>query len=426
MKFSAWGVQNEILNSRARVVGAFAGKRGGKTEVGAIWSIMRQEENAGRMFGADKPIGVILAPTNDMLRRLSMKKFITYAKPFIKQYNQSTQEITWHDGSIIYGLSADKPERIEGIKVSNFAWVDEVFQIKEQLFLELKARVADCGAPILCTGSLGVQYLNPKLHWAHRWFKENKSDKVECYEWKTSDNPHFPAEELENLRDTLDPQTYRSMFEINWNTTPKNGVYEDFDDGNIIKGFEPLPSDRIYVSIDWGWAHPAAILFIAVRGDRVYVFDEIVESKLKLEHMPGRILSTLEKWGVERVMDYVADVAGRQEREQIGKSNIAWFKDKHGIDIRFVTAKKLTNILNGISLVRQYIRNGRGQRRLFVDERCQKTIDGLKRYRYPEKDGIILNENPIKEDDDAVDSLRYFFINVMRDDSNRVSRTIQL
>ena len=42
---------------------------------------------------------------------------------------------------------------------------------------------------------------------------------------------------------------------------------------------------------------------------------------------------------------------------------------------------------------------------------CPKSIDGLKRYRYNEKDGIIQNENPLKVDDDAVDMIRYFFVN---------------
>ena len=42
---------------------------------------------------------------------------------------------------------------------------------------------------------------------------------------------------------------------------------------------------------------------------------------------------------------------------------------------------------------------------------CKESIDGMKRYKYPEKDGIIQNENPVKEDDDAVDMIRYYFIN---------------
>ena len=42
-----------------------------------------------------------------------------------------------------------------------------------------------------------------------------------------------------------------------------------------------------------------------------------------------------------------------------------------------------------------------------------RQIHAVKRYTYPEKDGTIQNENPIKQDDDEVDNIRYFFINIL-------------
>ena len=58
-----------------------------------------------------------------------------------------------------------------------------------------------------------------------------------------------------------------------------------------------------------------------------------------------------------------------------------------------------------------------GERRLFVNaKKAPKTIEGLKSYRYPERDGQVLNESPIKENDDCCDSLRYFVVNYLDDD----------
>ena len=98
-----------------------------------------------------------------------MEPFL-YAKPFIKDFNKAKSEITWIDDSIIYGLSGDKPERIEGLKL-HWAWCDEVLQMSEQLFLEVRARTSDTQGNIICTGSLGLQFINPKQHWAHKHFK---------------------------------------------------------------------------------------------------------------------------------------------------------------------------------------------------------------------------------------------------------------
>lgn len=244
--------QQEFLQSGARLKGAFAGKRGGKTEIGAIQSIIYQEQKLDyNANGIDPYLGVIIAPTIDMLRRLSLKKFIAYAHPFIKNYNKTTHEITWHDDSLIYGLSADRPERIEGIK-ANWVWCDEVFQMNEQLFLEVRARTSDTLGNIICTGSLGVNFVNPKLHWAYRYFKEKPSEGVSVFEWKTSDNPYFPKDEIESLKNTLDPQTFRAMFKINWNTIPRSAVYHQFDNDNVLSNYSYNPELKTYVAIDWG------------------------------------------------------------------------------------------------------------------------------------------------------------------------------
>ena len=66
----------------------------------------------------------------------------------------------------------------------------------------------------------------------------------------------------------------------------------------------------------------------------------------------------------------------------------------------------------GVALVRTYIKTGSGIIKFYIDElRCPKTIDGMLNYSYPTKDGQIVNENPLKVADDAMDSLRYYFVN---------------
>ena len=67
----------------------------------------------------------------------------------------------------------------------------------------------------------------------------------------------------------------------------------------------------------------------------------------------------------------------------------------------------------GLPIVRTFIKNGKGENKFYVSRNCVKSIDGLRQYRYPEKDGIIQNENPVKLDDDACDMIRYFFVNYM-------------
>jgi len=403
--FTPFDKQARFLQSQARIRVAAASKRSGKSEVGAIESIIHLETRPGWTESSVDPyIGVIIAPTSDMLRRLSMKKILGFAKPFRPEVNETRQEITWHNGSIAYGISADRPERLEGIK-ANFIFLDEAFQMEEQIFLESMARVADTRGKIWITGSLGVQYRNPRSHWIHRHFKEKPIADSELFEWTTSDNPHFPKEELERLKDTLDPITYRQMFEICWDTQGSNLVYDTFGSQNLIANYQYNPKLETYVSIDWGWNCPAVALYIQYdqKIDTAYLFDEIVGSKITLE-------SLYEKMAAKpyHITKLFCDIAGNQEREQTGISNIQWFRQPpRNMHFTYRTSA----IAHGISVVRSYILNSRGQRRLYIDDKsCPKTVDALRNYQYDQKHGE-LSELPNKKHSDCPDALRYFFVN---------------
>lgn len=399
------------MRSAARVRGAFAGKRGGKTEVGAIEGVIRTELRKGFVDnGRDPYVGIIIAPTHAMLKRLSLMKFLAFSVPFKPRVVGT--DVFWHNGAIVYGISADNPQRAEGIK-ANWVWMDEGFQMKEQMLLEAKARVADTEGDIWITGSLGVQYNNPKAHWIYKHFKQNPDEDTQCFEWGTSENPYFPKREIERLRRSLDAKTFRQMFELSWDVQGTNLVYEDFGEETLLKApykFNPmLPT---YIAVDWGWTHPAAVLFIQhdPAKDTVYVFDEIYKSKMTLEVMYDLIQGKLEKYPGIRIREWICDIAGLQTREQTAISNVEWFKQApRGIYFKYRTSA----VTHGISIVRSYIKNAIGQRRFFIDpETCPKTVEEFPKYAYKvNKASGELGEEPIKEGEDALSALRYFFVN---------------
>ena len=134
----------------------------------------------------------------------------------------------------------------------------------------------------------------------------------------------------------------------------------------------------------------------------MFLIDEIVESKLTLERLWEKI-----KAKPYAIRNWFCDSAGKQTREQTGISNVSWFQQSpRNIHFKY----RNTAISYGIPLVRSFIQNGMGQKKLFIDPRCRKTIDQMKSYRYPEKDGII-GEVPVKEHDHCCDALRYYFVN---------------
>lgn len=402
MIYKAFDKQIQFHKSQARQRLVMAGKRGGKTECGAIEALIHTETRPGwTPNGVDPYLGVIIAPTSDMMRRLSLAKFFGYAQSFKYDYNKSVHEITWHNGSKIYAISGERPKRLEGLR-AHWIWADEVTQLDEQLYLEMLARVSDTKGRIWLTGSLGVSYNNPKQHWIYRLIKERQQPGIEVFEWSTAENPYFPKDELERLQDSLDPRSYRQMFTIDWNTAPTNLVYENFDEGNQ-QPHKYDPNLETSVSIDWGWSHECACLFFQTDGERVYLFDEIVSSKLLLDDLWNRIKSK-----GYHINNWYCDAAGLQTREQSGKSNIHWFREQpREVHFKF----KRISVSEGIAVVRSFIQNALGQKRFFIDPKmCPKSLDGILNYRYQQKNGIM-TEEVFKERDDACDAIRYYFIN---------------
>lgn len=402
--FKPFKQQKEFLKDKHRVRCLFAAKRGGKSEAAYLDTIMKADSQPNYEGGKDPYLMAIVAPTQDMLTRLVWPKFKMFAGHMCKRFVNKPDVFEFENGSIVYGISAEKINRMEGLKLYHIH-LTEAFQMKQVALLESMARTTDTKGTITIDGSLGPQLINPKQHWLYRMFKDKIYPDAKIWEWATVDNPYVDKEEIERQRNFLDPVTFRSMYEINWDTIPTNAVYDSFSDDNVMETYTYNPKLPTYVAIDWGWAHPMACGFFQVDNstNTVYLFDEIISSKLKIEQLHKKILAK-----PYRINGWCCDVAGNQEREQSGISNINWFKTKN-IHMKH----RRTAVTYGIPILRSYIRNGKDEVKFYISKQCVKSIDGMRQYRYKEKDGIILNENPLKENDDAVDMIRYFFVNYM-------------
>jgi len=414
IRFRPFGPQKEFLQARNdfRYRGLFAGKRSGKSEIAYVDTCLKIEEKPNYFDnGIDPHLIVIISPTHDMMQRLVWPKFIKFAAPWIKQFIPSANKIICNDNkTIIYGISAEKISRMEGLKVHHIH-ITEVFQVGEDAFLESLARTTDTKGTITIDGSLGPQLVNPKNHWVYKRFIENKFPDTKIWEWATIENPHIDKEEIHKMKEALDLKTFRSMYEIDWDTPPMHAVYDNFSENNVIEYYSVSEKLETIISIDWGYAHPMAVVFLQYdrARDTFYQFDEIIKSKLTLDILYQLIEQKIKQHNLKNIKWY-ADVAGNQEREQLGISNIRWFWDRHQIRIQ----SSRLRVLKTVAIVRSYIQNTNNAIRYFVSTNCPLTIDSIKRYRYVVKNGVVQNENPEKLDDDGVDALRYGLVNGIR------------
>ena len=181
-------------------------------------------------------------------------------------------------------------------------------------------------------------------------------------------------------------------------------VYKSFSrPQNVMEYFHPreLWNDlRFYWALDFGVKHPMAFLFIAVDSDNhVYIFDMIYESNLLLKDLMTKV--------DEKKKDYWIDfewiVADSQDARSRTELKELW--------MRTIKSNKRSKWENQMSNRKAWIMKINQMLNLWeiiVSDKCQALISEFEIHHYAEKgqDGTV-----VKEDDDALDALRYFIFN---------------
>lgn len=233
-------------------------------------------------------------------------------------------------------------------------------------------------------------------HFYDLYNQQEKDSDYKSFHFTSYDNPHIPADELNKARlevgETRFGQEYLADFK-----KMEGLVYKEFDRKMHVMSteFERQFAKKenmveLLVGVDFGYTHPCAVLSVyRDHADNYYVLDEWYETG-KTE---------------DQIADYVQALqANRVYPDPESPSSIATLK-KRGVNVREVIKGK-DSVKNGINKVRELLR----AKKLFISSRCSNLLFEFETYAYPEESKRTaegLSENPIKENDDALDSLRY-------------------
>ena len=140
--------------------------------------------------------------------------------------------------------------------------------------------------------------------------------------------------------------------------------------------------------IDFGFTNPAAVIPLKIDKDRNYY---AVREWYKTGQTESQIAEYTANQRFNKVYPDPESASGVKELRNAG------------VNVRTVT-KNNDSVRVGISKIRELFK----QNRLFISTDCANLIDELETYSYPEKrDRHNEEENPIKENDHALDALRY-------------------
>lgn len=305
-------------------------------------------------------------------------------------------------GKKCYVLGADNKARINPIRGSSieYCYGDEVATWEEGVFQMLKSRLDR-------PNSIFDGTCNPET--PMHWFKTFLDSNADIYQqsYTIYDNPFLDPEIVHNLEKEYTGTVFFQRFILGEWTLAEGLIYKHFSEEKNLYD-KPL-SDEIrkrsisYVSIDYGSANPTAFLHILYDPqDRVIYVD-------KEYYYDGRH-EVVQKTDEDYAQDLMAFVPPEEAAAVVIDPSALSFR----IAIRrlnYRVKEAVNDVLNGIRDVSTLMSVGK----LMVNVSCEKLLKEIRTYAWDEKAAQQLGiDKPIKQNDHAVDALRYFVNTIVR------------
>lgn len=278
---------------------------------------------------------------------------------------------------------ARSESKIRGLTLQG-AYCDELTMLPEDFFAMLLSRLRMPGAKLIAT-------TNPDT--PRHWLKENYIDRADELDFLDvrfliDDNTTLPAEYVENIKREYVGVYYERFILGHW-VIAEGLIYPMFD--NVVPTVERKYT-QYYVSMDFGIQNPTAMLLWGLCDDVWYLVREYYHS--------GR------ETGVQKtVSQYYGELeklcSGLTIKSLIIDPSATPFIAECRRTIKFRVWKANNEVIDGIQHTAEVLQS----RKLLVNDCCERTINEFGLYSW---DQDAPEDKPIKENDHAMDAVRYF------------------
>ncbi len=329
-----------------------------------------------------------IASTYQQARDIAWEMLKAKALPVATKINESRLEITvqTQDGgsSLIILRGWESVETLRG-QYFDFLVLDEV-----AMYRNFMTGWQEVLRPTLTDKKGSVLFIStPKgfNHWYEIFNIQASDGDYKSFQFSSYDNPFLPKEELDKAKQEMTEDRFAQEYMADFRKM-EGLVYKEFDRTKHLFDTDPTRVVETIAGVDFGTTNPAAEITIKKDYDQNYwVTSEWYERGKTDAEIAEHVSGT----PYNKVYADPESASGNLELK------------KRGVNCRDVVKNK-DSVRNGINAVRELFRTGK----LKIHVSCQNLIWELETYSYPEKkDQHNPEENPIKENDHALDALRY-------------------
>lgn len=292
-------------------------------------------------------------------------------------------------GKKVYALGADNKKHVARIQGATFEYVygDEVTTWSQDVFEMLKSRLR-------CEHSHFDGTCNPDN--PEHWFKKFLESDADIYQQSyVIDDGVLPPKVVEELKKEYSGTVYYDRYILGlWRQA--DGLIYKFGAENIV---DAVPDrGEYYISCDYGTLNPFSA--------GLWCWDGKIATRIREYYYSGRdersnktdeeYYTELEKLaGDLHVKSVIVDPSAASFIEVIRRHK------------RFTVKKAVNDVLPGIMTTARYLQDGT----IKIHRSCKDAIREFGLYRWDESS---TEDRPIKENDHAMDDIRYFAMTILR------------
>lgn len=297
-------------------------------------------------------------------------------------------------GKRCYALGADNRKHVDRLRGATIEYVygDEVTTWSEEVFEMLKSRLR-------CEHSRFDGTCNPDS--PHHWFKRFLDSDADIFQQSyTIDDGCLPAKIVNELKKEYAGTVYYDRYIRGLWTVAEGLVYQmvaDNPERFTLKGPTQGMDGRFFVSIDYGTINPCSMGLWCVQGRRaIRVKESYYDSrKANRQRTDEEHYAALEELTRGYYIRYVVvDPSAASFIECIRR---------HG---KYQVRHAENDVINGIRVTADLLNSGK----VMIHESCKDSLMEFRTYRWDEK---APEDKPIKDNDHAMDDIRYFCSTVL-------------
>ncbi|MBQ9898814.1 MAG: PBSX family phage terminase large subunit [Ruminococcus sp.] len=279
---------------------------------------------------------------------------------------------------------------IQGITLAG-VFLDEVALMPRSFVEQALARCSVAGSKMW----FNCNPDNP-AHWFYcEWIKKRREKRALYIRFTMDDNPSL-SEAMKRRYERLYSGAFYDRFVLGKWTASEGTVYPMFEREKHVYAGE-VECERFVISCDYGTVNPASFGLWGLRGDVWHRLKEYYYSSKRegVSRTDEEHYAALEELAEGHTIDKViVDPSAASFIECIRRHS------------RFRVVKADNDVVTGIRHVSSALR----QNKLMFNEQCRDILREFSLYRWNESSGT---DAPIKENDHAMDDMRYFVMEVL-------------